>query len=49
MARRKVIPYISDLKGLAKEFRRNMTLSEVSLWNELKQKNLDMILTGNVL
>ncbi len=34
----KIIPYNPDLKELAKELRRNMTLSEVLLWNELKNK-----------
>jgi very-short-patch-repair endonuclease len=38
--RRKIIPYNPELKELAKELRRNMTLSEVLLWNELKQKKV---------
>jgi very-short-patch-repair endonuclease len=38
--KRKIIPYNPELKGLAKELRRNMTLSEVLLWNELKQKQM---------
>lgn len=38
--RRKIIPYNPELKELAKELRRNMTLSEVLLWNELKQKQI---------
>jgi very-short-patch-repair endonuclease len=38
--RRKIIPYNPELKELAKELRRNMTLSEVLLWNELKQKKI---------
>jgi very-short-patch-repair endonuclease len=38
--KREIIPYNSELKQLAKELRRNMTLSEVLLWNELKQKNM---------
>lgn len=38
--KRKIIPYNSELKELAKELRKNMTLSEVLLWNELKQKNM---------
>jgi len=37
---RKIIPYNPELKELAKELRRNMTLSEVLLWNELKQKSM---------
>jgi (E)-4-hydroxy-3-methylbut-2-enyl-diphosphate synthase len=36
----KIIPYNSDLKQLANELRKNMTLSEVLLWNELKQKKI---------
>ena len=36
----KIIPYRSDLKELASELRKNMTLSEVLLWNELKQKKI---------
>jgi (E)-4-hydroxy-3-methylbut-2-enyl-diphosphate synthase len=36
--RRKIIPYNSDLKKLASQLRKNMTLSEVLLWNELKQR-----------
>jgi very-short-patch-repair endonuclease len=39
-ARRKIIPYNQNLKELAKRLRKNMTLSEVLLWNELKQKNM---------
>ena len=38
--RRKIIPYNPELKELAKELRRNMILSEVLLWNELKQKKV---------
>jgi very-short-patch-repair endonuclease len=38
--KRKIIPYNYELKELAKELRKNMTLSEVLLWNELKQKNM---------
>ena len=38
--RRKIIPYNPDLKVLARELRKNMTLSEVLLWNELKQKKM---------
>ena len=40
ITRRKIIPYNPELKELAKELRRNMTLSEVLLWNELKQKQM---------
>ena len=34
--KRKIIPYNPVLKELAKKLRHNMTLSEVKLWNELK-------------
>ena len=40
MPRRKIIPYNPKLKQLAKELRKNMTVSEVLLWNELKQKRM---------
>lgn len=33
---RKIIPYNSWLKDLAKKLRQNMTFSEVKLWNEIK-------------
>ncbi len=38
--RRKIIPYNRNLKELAKELRKKMTLSEVLLWNELKQRQM---------
>jgi very-short-patch-repair endonuclease len=38
--RRKILPYNPGLKQLAKQLRRNMTLSEVLLWNQLKNKKL---------
>jgi very-short-patch-repair endonuclease len=38
--KRKVIPYNPELKELARRLRKNMTLSEVLLWNELKQKQM---------
>ncbi|MCO6500475.1 MAG: endonuclease domain-containing protein [Vicingus serpentipes] len=37
---RKIIPYNPKLKELAKKLRKNMTLGEVLLWNELKQKKM---------
>lgn len=40
MARRKIIWYDPKLKPLAKKLRKNMTLSEVLLWNELKNKQM---------
>jgi very-short-patch-repair endonuclease len=38
--RRIIIPYNPKLKSLARALRKNMTLSEVLLWNELKQKKM---------
>lgn len=38
--RRKIIPYNPKLKKLAKKLRKNMTLGEILLWNELKQKKM---------
>jgi len=35
-----IIPYNPELKELARQLRKNMTLSEVLLWNELKQKKI---------
>ena len=40
MTKIKIIPYNPDLKQLARDLRKNMTLSEVLLWNELKQKRM---------
>jgi very-short-patch-repair endonuclease len=40
LIKRKIIPYNPELKVLARELRKNMTLSEVLLWNELKQKQI---------
>jgi very-short-patch-repair endonuclease len=37
---RKILPYDWKLKALAKKLRQNMTLSEVLLWNELKNKKI---------
>jgi very-short-patch-repair endonuclease len=37
---RKIIPYNPELKTLAKELRRNMTLSEVLLWKELRNRQI---------
>jgi very-short-patch-repair endonuclease len=37
---RKIIPYNPELKFLAKQLRSRMTLSEVLLWNELKNKSM---------
>ncbi len=38
--RRKIIPYNPKLKHLAKALRKNMTLSEVLLWQELSGKKV---------
>jgi very-short-patch-repair endonuclease len=38
--KRTIIPYNPGLKDLARKLRRNMTLSEVLLWNELRNKNM---------
>ncbi len=40
MTRRKIIPYNADLKEKARNLRNNSTLSEVSLWNRLKRRQL---------
>ena len=37
---RKILPYLPDLKEKARELRQNSTLSEVLLWNHLKQKEM---------
>ena len=39
-SRRKIIPYNPKLRILARKLRKEMTLSEVLLWNELKQKKM---------
>lgn len=38
--RRKIIPYNLVLKELARQLRKNMTLSEVLLWGDLKNKQI---------
>lgn len=38
--KRKIIPYNPHLVSLAKKLRKNMTLSEVLLWDALKQKQM---------
>lgn len=40
MNRNRIIPYRQDLKLKARELRNNSTLSEVLLWEELKNKRL---------
>ena len=37
---RRIIPYEPYLVDLAKQLRKNMTLSEVLLWNQLKNKQM---------
>lgn len=39
-SKHKIIPYNPRLKQLARKLRKNMTLSEVLLWNELKNKQM---------
>ena len=39
-SRLNILPYNPKLKQLARDLRQNMTLSEVLLWNELKNKKL---------
>ena len=38
--KKKIIPYRSDLKQLARNLRNSMTLSEVLLWQHLKGKQM---------
>ncbi|MDO6389487.1 endonuclease domain-containing protein [Pontibacter sp. BT731] len=38
--KRQIIPYKPYLRSLAKQLRQNSTLSEVLLWNELKNRQL---------
>ncbi len=40
MPRRKIIPYDATLKNLARQLRKNSTLSEVLLWQRLKGKQM---------
>ncbi|MBB6611173.1 DUF559 domain-containing protein [Pontibacter sp. Tf4] len=40
MAKNKIIPYRADLKTKARELRRNSTLSEILLWQEIKERKL---------
>ena len=41
MAKNTIIPYRKDLKLLARKLRKNSTLSEVLLWCEIKNKQLE--------
>jgi very-short-patch-repair endonuclease len=38
--KRKIIPYSSELKELARQLRKTMTLSEVLLWKKLRNKQM---------
>jgi len=38
--KRRIIPYNPELKERAKQLRKNMTFSELKLWNELKNGQL---------
>lgn len=40
MKKHKIIPYHPKLLALAKELRKNMTLSEILLWQKLKGKQM---------
>jgi very-short-patch-repair endonuclease len=40
MSKNDIIPYRKDLKLLARRLRKNSTLSEVLLWNEIKRKRV---------
>ena len=40
MTRRPIIPYNPKLKNLARDLRKNSTLSEVLLWNQLKSRQI---------
>ena len=40
MNRNKIIPYREDLKAKARELRKNSTLSEILLWQEIKERKL---------
>jgi very-short-patch-repair endonuclease len=37
---RKIIPYNPELVDLAKKLRNNMTLGEIAMWREIKNKKL---------
>ena len=41
MSRNKIIPYRKDLKQKARELRKNSTLSEVLLWCEVKNRQIE--------
>jgi very-short-patch-repair endonuclease len=40
LTKNRIIPYREDLKAKARELRRNSTLSEILLWQEIKERKL---------
>ncbi|MBJ6116639.1 endonuclease domain-containing protein [Pontibacter sp. BT310] len=40
MTKNRIIPYREDLKAKARELRRNSSLSEILLWQEIKERKL---------
>ena len=40
MSQNRIIPYKPELKDLARELRKNMTHSEVLLWQQIRRKSL---------
>ncbi|MBC5995018.1 endonuclease domain-containing protein [Pontibacter cellulosilyticus] len=40
MTKNRIIPYREDLKAKARELRKNSTLSEILLWQEIKERKL---------
>ena len=40
MTKNRIIPYREDLKEKARELRKNSTLSEILLWQEIKERKL---------
>lgn len=40
--RNKIIPYRSDLRAKARELRKHGTMAEALLWNEIKNKQLEV-------
>ncbi|MEJ8756889.1 endonuclease domain-containing protein [Pontibacter sp. H259] len=40
MRKNYIIPYREDLKAKARELRKNSTISEILLWNEIKERKL---------
>jgi very-short-patch-repair endonuclease len=40
LSKNRIIPYKEDLKAKARELRKNSTLSEILLWQEIKERKL---------